>query len=99
MLSSPVWAVPDADHDADRAASDFSVVTPASDDYWILTDTSNSGRFAKVATSNVAAAIGVPLTAATLVGDCTVGPCLDGTSDGGNYIKLWAGTGVYWTAL
>lgn len=34
-----------------------------------------------------------------LVGDCTVGPCLDGTSDGGNYIKLWAGTGSYWTAL
>jgi len=37
--------------------------------------------------------------AAALVGDCTVGPCLDGTSDGGNIIKLWAGTGSYWTAL
>lgn len=34
-----------------------------------------------------------------LVGDCTGFPCLDGTSDGGNYIKLWAGTGSYWTAL
>lgn len=34
-----------------------------------------------------------------LVGDCTAGPCLDGTSDGGNIIKLWAGTGSYWTAL
>lgn len=37
--------------------------------------------------------------AAALVGDCTVGPCLDGSSDGGNLIKLWAGTGSYWTAL
>lgn len=34
-----------------------------------------------------------------LVGDCTGFPCLDGTSDGGNIIKLWAGTGSYWTAL
>jgi hypothetical protein len=59
MLSTPVWAAPDADHDADRAAAAFSVVTPATDDYWILTDTSNSGRFAKVATSNVRAALGL----------------------------------------
>ena len=44
-------------------------------------------------------ALGVPATAATLVGDCTVGPCLDGSADGGNYIKLWAGAGSYWTAL
>lgn len=36
---------------------------------------------------------------AALVGDCTVGPCLDGSTDGGNLIKLWAGTGSYWTAL
>lgn len=35
----------------------------------------------------------------SLVGDCTVGPCLDGSADGGNLIKLWAGTGSYWTAL
>lgn len=34
-----------------------------------------------------------------LVGDCTAGPCLDGSADGGNYIKLYAGTGSYWTAL
>lgn len=34
-----------------------------------------------------------------LTGDCTGFPCLDGTSDGGNMIKLWAGTGSYWTAL
>jgi hypothetical protein len=34
-----------------------------------------------------------------LVGDCTGFPCLDGSSDGGNIIKLWAGTGSYWTAL
>lgn len=34
-----------------------------------------------------------------LVGDCTVGPCLDGTADGGTIIKLWAGTGDKWTAL
>jgi hypothetical protein len=59
MLSTPVWAAPDADHDADRAAAAFSVVTPATDDYWILTDTSNSGRFAKVATSSVRAALGI----------------------------------------
>lgn len=43
--------------------------------------------------------LGVPAAADTLVGDCTVGPCLDGSSDGGNLIKLWAGTGSYWTAL
>lgn len=35
----------------------------------------------------------------SLVGDCTVGPCLDGSADGGSLIKLWAGTGSYWTAL
>ena len=33
------------------------------------------------------------------VGDCTAGPCLDGSPDGGNMIKLWAGTGTNWTAL
>jgi hypothetical protein len=33
-----------------------------------------------------------------LTGDCTVGPCLDGTSDGGTLIKLY-GPGTYWTAL
>jgi len=49
--------------------------------------------------SGARTALGVPATAATLVGDCTVGPCLDGTADGGNLIKLWAGTGSYWTAL
>lgn len=34
-----------------------------------------------------------------LVGDCSEPPCLDGSADGGNMIKLWAGTGSYWTAL
>jgi hypothetical protein len=34
-----------------------------------------------------------------LVGDCVGFPCLDGTSDGGNYIKLYSGSGNYWTAL
>jgi hypothetical protein len=48
---------------------------------------------------NARTALDVPATAATLVGDCTVGPCLDGSTDGGNLIKLWAGTGSYWTAL
>lgn len=39
-----------------------------------------------------------PTIANTLVGDCTVGPCLDGTSDGGTLIKLY-GPGGYWQAL
>lgn len=43
--------------------------------------------------------IGAPTTAAALVGDCTVGPCFDGSSDGGTLIKLYAGTGDKWTAL
>jgi len=71
MLPPPVWAVPDADHDADRAAADFSVVTPASNDYWVLTDTSNSGRFAKVATSNVRTALGLGTTADVVFGSVT----------------------------
>lgn len=62
------------------------------------TDISKGGTNATTAAS-ARTALGVPATAATLVGDCTVGPCLDGTSDGGNIIKLWAGTGSYWTAL
>jgi hypothetical protein len=33
-----------------------------------------------------------------LVGSCTGFPCLDGTSDGGDLIKLY-GAGGYWTAL
>lgn len=85
---------------AERSVTSFPVLTTtASDDYWIFTDTSNSGLFSKILTSNVPAAIGAPTLANALVGDCTVGPCLDGTSDGGTLIKLWAGTGSYWTAL
>ena len=42
--------------------------------------------------------LGVPATASTLAGSCTVGPCLDGTSDGGDLIKLY-GPGGFWTAL
>ena len=42
--------------------------------------------------------LGVPATASTLAGTCTVGPCLDGTSDGGDLIKLY-GPGGFWTAL
>jgi len=42
--------------------------------------------------------LGVPSTASTLAGSCTVGPCLDGTSDGGDLIKLY-GPGGFWTAL
>lgn len=61
-------------------------------------DISKGGTNATTA-ANARTALGVPATAATLVGDCTVGPCLDGSSDGGNLIKLWAGTGAYWTAL
>ena len=45
---------------------------------------------------------GVASTAVTatnaLVGSCTGLPCLDGTSDGGDLIKLY-GAGGYWTAL
>ena len=62
------------------------------------TDVSKGGTNATTA-AGARTALGVPATAATLVGDCTVGPCLDGSADGGNYIKLWAGTGSYWTAL
>jgi len=32
--------------------------------------------------------------AASLVGDCTVGPCLDGTSDGGTWIKFYDAQGA-----
>jgi hypothetical protein len=45
-----------------RSVTAFPVVTPAADDYWILTDTSNSGLFSKVATSGVRAAIGLAAT-------------------------------------
>jgi len=62
------------------------------------TDIGKGGTNATTA-ANARTALGVPATAATLVGDCTVGPCLDGSTDGGNLIKLWAGTGSYWTAL
>jgi hypothetical protein len=45
---------------------------------------------------------GVASTAVTatnaLVGSCTGLPCLDGTSDGGDFIKLYGGSG-FWTAL
>lgn len=33
-----------------------------------------------------------------LVGDCTVGPCLDGTSDGGTILRLYGPNG-FWQAL
>lgn len=39
-----------------------------------------------------------PTKAQALVGSCTVGPCLDGTSDGGDLIKLYGPLG-FWTAL
>lgn len=37
-------------------------------------------------------------TTEALAGSCTVGPCLDGTSDGGDLIKLY-GPGGFWTSL
>lgn len=43
-----------------RPATDFPIITPATDDYFILTDTSNTGRFSRVATSNMRVAIGFP---------------------------------------
>ena len=48
--------------------------------------------------ANARTSLGVPATASTLAGSCTVGPCLDGTSDGGDLIKLY-GPGGFWTAL
>jgi hypothetical protein len=65
----PAFAAPDADHDADRAPSAFPVITPVSDDYWILTDTSNSGLLSKVATSGVRAAIGLGTTSNVTFGN------------------------------
>lgn len=61
-------------------------------------DVSKGGTNATTA-AGARTALGVPATAATLVGDCTVGPCFDGSADGGNYLKFWDGTGSYWTAL
>jgi hypothetical protein len=43
--------------------------------------------------------LSVPSKAEALVGDCSGLPCLDGTSDGGSWIKLYSGSGSYWTAL
>lgn len=40
----------------------------------------------------------VPTITATLVGNCTAGPCLDGTSDGGSAIRLY-GANTFYTAL
>lgn len=48
--------------------------------------------------ANARTSLGVPATAATLVGSCTAGPCLDGTSDGGDLIKLYGSLG-FWTSL
>lgn len=59
LAAGPAFAAPDADHDADRAPSAFPVITPAANDNWILTDTSNSGLLSKVATTGVRAAIGL----------------------------------------
>ena len=46
----------------DRGVADFPVITPASDDYWVLLDTSTSSRYSKVATSGIRAAIGLAAT-------------------------------------
>lgn len=63
-------------------------------------DKTTGGTFSAADANEVKTAVNSKADkAAALVGDCTVGPCLDGSSDGGNLIKLWAGAGAYWTAL
>jgi len=61
------------------------------------TDVGKGGTNATTA-ANARTNLGVPATASTLAGSCTVGPCLDGTSDGGDLIKLY-GPGGFWTSL
>ena len=58
----------------------------------------NKGGTNSTTAANARTALGVPATATTLAGSCTVGPCLDGTSDGGDLIKLY-GPGGFWTSL
>jgi hypothetical protein len=58
----------------------------------------NKGGTNSTSAANARTALGVPATAATLAGSCTVGPCLDGTSDGGDLVKLY-GPGGFWTAI
>jgi hypothetical protein len=52
-----------------RSATSFPTATPASNDYWIFTDTSNSGLFSRVATSGVRAALGLGTTSSVVFGD------------------------------
>jgi len=70
----------------------------ATDITW--TDKTTGGTFSATDANEIKTAVNSKADkTASLVGDCTVGPCLDGSTDGGNFIKLWAGTGSYWTAL
>lgn len=83
---------------ATRSITAFPTITPVTDDYFIFSDTSASGAFGRTTLANVKTALGVPAAADLLVGSCTGLPCLDGTSDGGDLIKLY-GPGGFWTAL
>ncbi len=83
---------------ATRSVTAFPTITPVTDDYFIFSDTSASGAFGRTTLANVKTALGVPVAADLLAGSCTGLPCLDGTSDGGDLIKLY-GPGGFWTAL
>jgi hypothetical protein len=75
-------------------AQDSQPATCTKGDMWTDTNATSGQRVYSCESTNTWVVQGVDL-----VGDCTAGPCLDGSSDGGNMIKLWAGTGSYWTAL
>ena len=82
LLSLPVFVFADVDGDSDANG---------------YLDVAKGGTNSATA-ANARTALGVPVTAATLVGSCTVGPCLDGTSDGGDLIKLYGPSG-FWISL
>lgn len=88
FLSAPVWAVQTTISQIAAPATLGAYRTAVNSQ--LANAAANDADLDERVTANKAAA---------LVGDCTVGPCFDGTSDGGNYVKFWAGTGSYWTAL
>lgn len=76
----------------------LGVGTIADDDMFGITDASDTTQSLAGSSKTVTAAQ-IKAYVNPFSGDCTGTPCLDGTADGGNLIKLWAGTGSYWTAL
>ncbi len=71
FTATSAFAAPDPDHTADRSPSAFPVITPAANDYWILTDTSNAGLLSKVATTGIRAAAGLGTTDNVTFGNVT----------------------------